>query len=326
MSAPLVFIEVHGGEPTGGSLGLLAKARRLAGSAAAVVCGPDAGVVAEMLAGFGADEAWYCDHPGLDPDLGQPMVDALAFLVQHHGFRTVLFENSVVTADIAAGLAARLDAGVNWDLQDVVERDGALVGVRYALNDAVAVDVGWVGDVRLAVFRVGLFEPVEDPVPGTVHRFEPAFADRSFAAQVVERLGSQSADEAPLATAEVVVAGGRGVRDRESLGLLEELADALGGVVGVSMPLVDRGWYPHRRQIGQTGQKVRPRLYLACGVSGALAHRVGMEKSGVIVAINSDPAAPIFGICDGGVVGDLHEIVPALTQRIREARSGGTPA
>jgi electron transfer flavoprotein alpha subunit len=95
--------------------------------------------------------------------------------------------------------------------------------------------------------------------------------------------------------------------------------------VAVTLPLVDRGWYPHANQVGQTGQKVRPRLYLACGISGALAHRVGMDKSAVIVAINSDPAAPIFGICDGGVVGDLHGIVPELTRLVRQARTPGAP-
>jgi electron transfer flavoprotein alpha subunit len=248
------------------------------------------------------------------------MVDALASLVRQRGFTTVLFENSVVAADVAAGLAARIDSGVNWDLQDLQDRGGALVGVRHALNDTVTVDVGWVGNVRLAVFRIGLFEPVEDPVNCAVQRFEPEFADRSLKVTIAERLGSQTRDAVQLATADVIVAGGRGVRDRESLGLLEELADALGGVVGVSLPLVDRGWYPHQRQIGQTGYKVRPRLYLACGISGALAHRVGMEKSGLIVAINSDPAAPIFGICDGGVVGDLHEIVPELTRLVRQGR------
>ena len=111
------------------------------------------------------------------------------------------------------------------------------------------------------------------------------------------------------------------MRGRESLTLLEDLADALGGAVAVSMPIVDRGWYPHSRQVGQTGQKVRPRLYVACGISGQLAHRVGMERSRVVIAINTDATAPIFGMCDAGVVGDLSEIVPALAQLVRQGRA-----
>ncbi len=137
--------------------------------------------------------------------------------------------------------------------------------------------------------------------------------------RIVERITAR-VEGADIRTADVVVSGGRGLRDRESLALLDDLASALGGVVGVSMPLVDRGWMPHSRQVGQTGNKVRPRLYVACGISGQLAHRVGMEKSKVIVAINTDPTAPIFGICDLGLVGDLHTVVPELARRIREAR------
>jgi len=201
-------------------------------------------------------------------------------------------------------------------------RDGTLVGTRYALDDSLAVEVGWIGEVQLAVFRLGLHDPVEAPVDGQVVWVQPALSDYALATRIVEVRGS-SAEAASLATADIIVAGGRGMRDRQTLALLEDLADALGGVVAVSMPIVDRGWYPHSRQVGQTGQKVRPRLYIACGISGQLGHRVGMEKSGVIVAINSDPTAPIFGICDAGVVGDLHVIVPELTRRVRAAQ--GSP-
>ena len=267
---------------------------------------------------YGAEVAWYCDDPAVEPDVGAPQVDVLHRLVEEHGYRTILFENSVVAADVAAGLAARLDAGVNWDLQDIAVRDGSLVGTRLALNDSVSVEVGWVGDVRLGVFRVGLLEPAEQAGEAEVRRVEPRLSPQARAIRVTTKEALTGADAAQIATADVIVAGGRGLRDREALRLLDELADALGGAVVVTLPLVDRGWYPHTRQVGQTGQKVRPQLYLACGISGALAHRVGMERSKVIVAINTDEAAPIFGISDAGVVGDLHEIVPELTRLIRE--------
>ena len=319
MSTPLVFIEVQDGRPTAGSLALLAVARRLAGSAAAVVGGPGAGAIAPTLGTWGADEAWWSDDPALGSDLGGPHVDALAGLVRDAGVRTILFENSILATDIAAGLSARLDAGVNWDLQGLEEREGSLVGRRLGLDDTLGVDVGWIGDVRLAVFRVGAAEPVEQSVECRTLAFRPVIGTTSIAVTVVERSVARSVAMAQLASADTIVAVGRGIRDQEGLALIEDLADALDGAVAVSLPIVDRGWYPTAHQVGQTGQTVRPRLYLACGISGALAHRVGMEKSGLIVAINTDPAAPIFGICDAGVVGDLHEIVPALTRLVREA-------
>jgi electron transfer flavoprotein alpha subunit len=320
---PVVFIETRDGKATAGSLGLLARARALGGTAGAVVCGPDAASVAEGLARYGSETTFVAGSTGIDASLGQAQVEVLATIVRDHGLRTILFENSVLAADVAAGLAVRMNAGLNWDLQDLAVRDGALVGTRYALDDSVAVEVGWIGEVHLAVFRLGLRDPVEAPVQGHVVRVEPVLPDYALATRIVEVRGS-AAEAATLATADIIVAGGRGMRDRETLLLLEDLADALGGVVAVSMPIVDRGWYPHSRQVGQTGQKVRPRLYLACGISGQLGHRVGMEKSGLIVAINSDATAPIFGICDAGVVGDLHVIVPELTRRIRAAHGSAS--
>ncbi len=320
MSGPLVFIEVRDARPTPGSLGLVTLAQRLWGTVATVTCGVGAAAIADTLATYGANASWFCDRPDLVPDIAQPFVDAVADLVMREGYDKVLLENSLLAADVAGGLAARFDAGVNWDLQDLSTRDEALVGTRLALDDSVAVDVGWVGATRIAVFRVGTHEPVELPVEGQARPFEPRLSAPAIATTVVARELATSADQARLDTAEIVVAGGRGVRDRESLAILEDLAQALGGVVGASLPVVDRGWYPHSRQIGQTGQRIHPRLYIGCGISGALAHRVGMEKSETIIAINSDPAAPIFGICDAGVVGDLHEVVPALTNLIRQAR------
>ena len=317
----LVFIETRAGEPTPGSLGLIAKARQLAPSVTAVVCGPEAETVAAGLSAHGVAAAWACSDERLNGDLPQPFVDALSHVIEATGDdAVVLFENSALTADVAAGLAARLEAGVNWDLQDVYVRDGGLQGSRLALNDGVAVDVGWTTTVRLAVFRLGLLEPVEDPVAGTVSAFEPSLAAYGLSVAIVER--SAAADvAAQLRTASIIVSAGRGLADQASMSLIEDLADALGGAVGVSLPLVDRGWYPAGSQIGQTGTIVKPRLYVACGISGALQHRVGMDRSAVIVAINTDPEAPIFSLCDAGVIGDLHTVVPQLTKLVRAGRS-----
>lgn len=317
----LVFIETRAGEPTPGSLGLIAKARQLAPSVTAVVCGPGAETVAAGLGAYGVAAAWACADERLDGDLPQRLVDALGHTIEATGGdAVVLFEYSGLTADVAAGLAARVEAGVNWDLQDVYLRDGGLQGRRLALNDSVEVEVAWTTPVQLAVFRVGLLEPVADPVTCTVSAFEPSFSAHGLSVAVVER--STAADiGAQLRTAPIIVAAGRGLADQASMRLIEDLADALGGAVGVSLPLVDRGWYPAGSQVGQTGTIVKPRLYVACGISGSLQHRVGMDRSAVIVAINTDPEAPIFSLCDAGVIGDLHTVVPQLTKLVRAGRS-----
>jgi electron transfer flavoprotein alpha subunit len=319
---PLVYVEIDGGSPTPGSLGLLARARALGAGAAAVVSGSGSATVASSLGRYGADVAYYCDASGLDSELAAPQVEVIQSVIEAGAHRTVLIENSVVGADVAATLACRLEAGVIWDLQDVEDRDGSLVGRKLALNDTVAIEAAWTSPVRIAVFRLGSFEPVDAPVQSRVVRVEPAFSPAASMVTVAERRSSAVAD-IDLGAASVIVAGGRGLRDQASLGLLEELAAAMGGVVAVSMPLVDRGWAGHNRQVGQTGQKVRPRLYLACGISGQLGHRVGMERSRTIVAINTDETAPIFGICDAGLIGDLHQVLPDLSRRFREAREAG---
>lgn len=316
MTTPLVFIETRGGRPTPGSLGLAAVGQKVAGRCGAVVCGPGSRQVAGILPGHGFDQVWYCEDPRLDATVAQPQVDAVEHLVRQHGYDLLLFENSTLAADVAGGLSARLAAGVNWDLNDLSMRDETLVGSRLALADTLAVEVGWDCETKLAVFRVGAAEPVDHPVSGDASGFAIQIADHALAATVVGRAGSAAGDVA-IESAKVIVAGGRGLRDRASLEMLEELAAALGGTVGVTLPIVDLGWYPASRQIGQTGTIVKPALYIACGISGALQHRVGMEKSNVVIAINSDPHAPIFGFCDAGLVGDLHEIVPELTRLVR---------
>jgi electron transfer flavoprotein alpha subunit len=247
--------------------------------------------------------------------LPQPRVDALESLVREGRHNTVLFAASVLSADVAAGLAARLDAGLNWDLTDLVEEDGRLVGKRPALGDSVYADVGWTSEPRLALIRSGTFEPAETGGTAEVLKFAPRLQDFSLAARMVEQAHEES--EGPsIEDADVIVAGGRGLGGPENFALVEELAKALGGAVAATRAVVDAGWYPYAAQVGQTGKMVSPKLYVAVGISGAIQHKVGMQSSGLIVAINKDPNAPIFEYADLGVVGDLHEIVPKLTELV----------
>jgi electron transfer flavoprotein alpha subunit len=248
-------------------------------------------------------------------------VDVLARLVESEGFDTVLFGASVLTADVAAGLAARLDAGLNWDLIDLEKQDGKLVGKRPALQDSVLLDVGWKSEPRLALIRSGTFEPVENGGAAEVTKVPVEVEDWSKQAVMLERAHEES--EGPsIEDAEVIVAGGRGLGKPENFSLVEGLAKALGGAVAATRAVVDAGWYPYASQVGQTGKTVAPKLYIACGISGAIQHKVGMQGSGTIVAINKDPNAPIFEYSDLGVVGDVHEIVPKLTELVKARRGG----
>ena len=317
----LVFLEHHGNELQKGSLGVLAKAATLGdGDVAAILVGGGVGALAREAGTFGAAKVYVAEDDSLEPPLPQARVDVLAKVVRDGSYDTVLFANSVLAADIAAGLAAKLEAGLNWDLVDVEARDGALVGKRPALQDSVLVDVGWKGGPRLALFRAGSF----DAVPGSgvepqIENVPVELEDWSRSAKVVSQEQEESSGPS-IEDADVIVAGGRGLGAPENFTLAEELAQALGGAVGATRAVVDAGWYPYAAQIGQTGKVVSPKLYVALGISGAIQHKVGMQSSSVIVAINKDPNAPIFEFSDLGVVGDVHEIVPKLTELVKQRK------
>ena len=316
----LVFLEHHEGELQKDSLGVLGKAAQLGGDISALIAGSGVGSLAAQAGKYGATKVYVADDPALEAPLPQPRVDVAADLVRRHGFDTILFGATVLTADVAAGLAARLDAGLNWDLVDLAEDNGTLVGKRPALDDTVYVDVGWRSEPRLALIRTGTFEPVESGGQAEVEQVTVELEDFSTQAKMVEQAHEES--EGPsIEDAEVIVAGGRGLGGPENFALVEELAKALGGAVVATRAVVDAGWYPYSTQVGQTGKTVAPRLYIAVGISGAIQHKVGMQGSNVIVAINKDPNAPIFEYADLGVVGDLHEIVPKLTELVRQRKA-----
>jgi electron transfer flavoprotein alpha subunit len=317
----LVFLEHHDNELQKGALGVLSKAASLGDDVAGVLIGSDVRALADEAGNFGAARVYVADDPQLDAPLPQPRVDVLAKLVQETNADTVLFANSVLAADTAAGLAARLDAGLNWDLVDVARSNGKLVGTRPALQDSVYVDVGWTSTPQLALIRTGSFDPTSSGGTAEVVDVDVQLEDFSTIARMVEQAHEES--EGPsIEDADVVVAGGRGLGGPENFTLVEELAKALGGAVGATRAVVDAGWYPYAAQVGQTGKTVSPKLYVACGISGAIQHKVGMQGSGVIVAINKDPNAPIFEFADLGVVGDVHQVVPKLTDLVKQRKSG----
>ena len=315
----LVFLETHDGEPTKGGLGVLSKAASLGGDVAGVVLGTGVRDAAEAAGAHGASVVYVVEDDALAAPLPQPRVDALEAVVAASDAENVLFPASVLAADVAAGLAARLEAGLNWDLTDFRLEGGELVGTRAALGDTVIVEVGWTSTPRLGLVRSGTFDPA--PSGGTAELRDVAvtFQDFTTQARLVEHLQETSSGPS-IEDADVIVAGGRGLGGPEGFSICEELASALGGAVAATRAVVDAGWYPYSAQVGQTGKSVSPKLYVALGISGAIQHKVGMQGSGTIVAVNKDPNAPIFDFADLGVVGDLHAIVPKLTQLVRERK------
>jgi electron transfer flavoprotein alpha subunit len=315
----LVFLEHHDGELQKGGLGVLAKASGLGGEVAGVVLGSGVKDAAAKAGPYGASTVFVVDDPALAAPLPQPRVDALAAVVAASGAENVLFAASVLSADVASGLAARLDAGLNWDLTDLVVEGDALVGKRPALGDTVVVDVGWTTTPRLALLRSGAFDPVEVGGTAALEDVAVQFEDFSTRATLVEHLQEVSSGPS-IEEADVIVAGGRGLGTPDGFKLCEDLADALGGAVAATRAVVDAGWYPYASQVGQTGKSVSPRLYVALGISGAIQHKVGMQSSGTIVAVNKDPNAPIFDFADLSVIGDLNQIAPKLAELVRSRK------
>jgi electron transfer flavoprotein alpha subunit len=321
----LVFAEHHEGAFAPGSLGLLSEASRLAAALAvrvdAVVCGAgldEAGVAS--LGGYGASRVVLCDHEALAAGLPQPAVDALAGVVADGGYELILFGASVLASDIAAGLSARLEAGLIVDAVELHDEGGRVVTRRPGLGDSVFGHCAVRDGVAVIVARSNAFAAPE-PTAATaeVARAAVAVQDWSRAARVV---GHEEAETGgvDITAADVLVAGGRGLGSADGFRLCEGLAQALGGEVAATRAVVDSGWYPYAAQVGQTGKTVNPKLYVACGISGAIQHKVGMTGSGTIVAINKDANAPIFDFADLGVVGDLNVVLPKLTELVRARR------
>jgi electron transfer flavoprotein alpha subunit len=246
----------------------------------------------------------------------------MAKVIADHGFSYALFGGGLLGFEIGAGLTARLNAGVTMEVTQVKVQDGKLVAERPVLQDSAVVDVGYVGEPGIIIGRLNAFDVAErNGGSAEVVDVDVELSDWSTKATMVKR-GEQRGEDVNIEDAEILVGGGRGLGEAANFTLAEELAGALGGAVAATRAVVDAGWYPYAAQIGQTGKTVAPKLYLAVGISGAIQHKVGMQSSENILAINKDQNAPIFEFCDLGVVGDLHKIMPKLTEAIKARKSG----
>lgn len=329
MRAGLMRVLVYIGEQDGlldpDALGLLSRAAGLDAQVSALLCGHGVTRLADAVARAGARRIIVADHPVFAEPLYAPRVDLLAQVCASNNFDLLLFSTTVLTSELAAALAARLEAGVIWGLVDLVMQDGRLVGKRLAQNDSVLAACGWTTAIGIGLFRPGAVEPVASEDAGAkLDIVEADLQDEARYPRFVARTAVTGSEGPSLRNAEVVVSGGRGIETRNNLELIRELAAVLGGVAGVSLPLVEMGWAPRAMQVGQTGTLVKPRLYVACGISGQIQHRIGMDQSGTIVAINKDPEAPIMYFCDLAVVAEVQAVVPRLIDLLRQRQLPAT--
>jgi electron transfer flavoprotein alpha subunit len=305
------------------SLGALSEAAKLAGElgteAAAVVVGDVADDAAAGLGAWGVKKVYRCKEA--PEGLAQPIVDVMAKVMTDNDFSYALFGGGLLGFEIGAGLTARLNAGVTMEVTQVNVQDGKLVAERPILQDSQIADVGYVEEPGIIIGRLNAFDENESGGTAEVEDVAVELSEWSTKAKMVTR-GEQRGADVDIEGADILVGGGRGLGKKENFELAEQLSESMGGAVAATRAVVDAGWYPYAAQIGQTGKTVAPKLYLALGISGAIQHKVGMQNSENILAINKDQNAPIFEFSDLGVVGDLHKIVPKLTEAIK-AKKGG---
>jgi electron transfer flavoprotein alpha subunit len=299
------------------SLGAISEAAKLAGEvggeAAALVVGDIADDACASLGNYGAAKVYRAKS--VPEGLAQPIVDAMAKVIQDEGISYALFGGGLLGFEIGAGLAARLNAGVTMEVTKVGAEDGKLVAERPIHGDS-SISTSRYKDRGIIIGRLNAFDLNESGGSAEVVDVDVELSEWSSKAKLVQR-GEQRGADVNIEDADILVGGGRGLGAKEGFELCEQLAESMGGAVAATRAVVDAGWYPYAAQIGQTGKTVAPKLYLAAGVSGAIQHKVGMQNSENILAINKDPNAPIFEFSDLGVVGDLHKIVPKLTEAIK---------
>ena len=320
-----VLAELDGSQPKKIARELVSKAADLAkslgGKAIAVILAGAAVPDAAGLGEYGADTVYLATDARFDQFLVTPQVDALAALAQQHHPKAILVGATLNGRDIAARLAARLRTGLNSQVTDIKAANGSLSVIMPIFGGALIAECGFAGEgPAIILARPNAFAAAKGGGPAQVIPFTPTIGDAALA-KITSRVVAEGS-QANLEESPVVVSGGRGIADPSNFSLVRDLAGTLGGAVGASRAAVDAGWIPYPHQVGQTGKTVKPGLYLACGISGAIQHKVGMQTASRIVAINKDAEAPIFSFADFGVVGNVLEIMPLLTKEIKQRKGG----
>jgi electron transfer flavoprotein alpha subunit len=277
----------------------------------------------QQLAAWGAERIWLLQDPALAPYRGEVWAGALADLARQHSPRAIWGAVTSRHRELMARLAARLGTGLAADCVAMSRADGQLVATRPVYAGKLLARVRWARTPWLATLRPNVFRAAEEESGRTPAVERPAVTLPAAATTFVERREEAQTGLPELTEADIVVSGGRGLKGPENFALLEQLAGVLGAAVGASRAAVDAGWRPHRFQVGQTGRTISPKLYIGCGISGAIQHLAGMRTSKVICAVNKDPEAPIFKIADFGLVGDLFQVVPQLTEEFKKLKAKG---
>jgi electron transfer flavoprotein alpha subunit len=326
MANILIYALHYEGAINKNSLGAVSEGARLAGElggeAHAIMLGE--GIPQELaasLGSYGASKVLVAEGP---EGLAQPVVDAMAKAIEDGDYGYALFGGGLLGFEIGAGLAARLGAGVVMEVTAVRAEGGELIAERPVLGDSAISEIKYRSPVGIVIARLNAFEVKQSGAgEAAVEPLQFELSPHATQATMLVR-GEQRGADVDIEGADILIAGGRGLGKAEGFKLAEELAQAFGGnsAVAATRAVVDAGWYPYAAQIGQTGKTVTPKLYLAAGISGAIQHKVGMQASENIVAINKDANAPIFEFSDLGVVGDLNKILPKLTEAVKARKAG----
>ncbi|HWL35923.1 MAG TPA: electron transfer flavoprotein subunit alpha/FixB family protein [Frankiaceae bacterium] len=316
MAEILVLVEHSDGTVKKVTLEMLTKARQL-GEPSAVFVGRGYANAKDKLAEYGAQSVYVAEGDDYADHVSAPAAEVLAHLVSEKSPAAVFIASSADGKEVAARTAVKTSSGVLTDAVDVAD---GFVATQNVFGGATIVQSKAQG-TPIICLRPNSTQPVAEAGPATEQQVSLTLSDAAKSAKVVDRVVEEKGGRPDLTEASIVVSGGRGLGGAEHFALIEKLADSLGAAVGASRAATDAGWYPHQNQVGQTGKTVSPQLYMAVGISGAIQHRAGMQTSKTIVAVNKDPEAPIFTIADFGVVGDLFNVVPQLTEEIAKRKA-----
>ena len=315
-----VYAELDQGKLSATSLELMTKARDL-GDVDAIALGAGAKAAAAALGKYGAKVVHVNEDKAFDDYVAEPATDALASRFETEKPELILFGFTPDSREVAGRLAARLGVGLISNASDVVAQGGGFVAKVPYFGGSKVASMRANNKPAIVLMRPKSIEASEKGGAAEIKELAASVGDGSKRAHITERV-VEASEKVKLEDAKVIISGGRGLGGPQNFPILEELADALGGAVGASRAVVDAGWVPYSMQVGQTGKSVRPGVYIAVGISGAMQHTVGMKASKVIIAINKDAEAPIMKMADLGVVGDALKIVPALTAAVKAKKKG----
>jgi electron transfer flavoprotein alpha subunit len=321
-----VFAEQRGGKAARVAFELLGAGRRLADTLkvelSAVLLGADEAQAQELIR-YGADKVYHCDDPALSSFNDQPYARVLSDLIEEHTPEIVLAGATPIGRSFIPRVAARVYTGLTADCTSLEVEEGSrdLQQIRPAFGGNIMANILCPRSrPQIATVRPRVMKPNEYQESRTGEIIKVKADDLNSGTKVLDTIKEVSSLAVNLQEADVIVSGGRGLGDPKGFEMLQELAELFDGTVGASRAAVDEGWIPYSHQVGQTGKTVCPKLYIACGISGAVQHLVGMQSSDIIIAINKNPDAPIFGVATFGIVGDVYEVVPMLIKKLKEAK------